>query len=204
MLQEMPTELTLYLMYVWKWASKNKKEIGMVGNSQVWKQRLHHQAESSNRAWQILGLLQQQNAASKGIHHLVVRYIFRRKAFLFGWCITRQYNHGTSSINIFGRYTSSQGLLKCFHEEADDRMLIHVNHAVRVKNFRNVIVASSDTDLFVNLVYHFTRWIYADLEQLWIVSRKKGSENAVPIHVLGERLDDRIIEILPAIHVLTG
>ena len=98
---------------------------------------------------------------------------------------------------------SSHGSLKCFHEEADDHMMIHVNHAVRINNFRKVIVASPDTDVFANLVYHFTRWIYADLEQLWMISGKKGSENAIPIHVLGERLDNSIIEILPVIHALT-
>ena len=28
--------------------------------------------------------------------------------------------------------------------------------------------------------------------------------NAISIHVLGERLDNSIIEILPAVHALTG
>ena len=41
----------------------------------------------------------------------------------------------TSCVKDCGGQTSSQGLLKCFHEEADDRMLIRVNHAVRVKSF---------------------------------------------------------------------
>ena len=83
-------------------------------------------------------------------------------------------------------------------------MMIHVNHAVRVKNVWKVIVASSYTDVFVNLVYHFTCWIYADLEQLSMISGKKGSESAIPVHALGERLDESITEILPAINVLTG
>ena len=65
-------------------------------------------------------------------------------------------------------------------------------------------IVSSDTDVYVNLVYHLTRRVYADLEKLWIISGKKGSENAILIHVLRERLDDRIIEILPAIHAITG
>ena len=125
-----------------------------------------HQEESSSRAWQVLGLLQQQHAASKVIPDLVVWYVFQIKACLLGWCDIRQYNHETSSIKVCGRHTSSQGLLKCFHEEADDCMLIHVNHAVRVINFQKAIVASPETDVFVNLVYHLTRQIYTDLEQL--------------------------------------
>ena len=59
-------------------------------------------------------------------------------------------------VKVCGGHPSSQGLVKCFHEEPDDRMMIHVNHAVRVKNFRKVIFASPDTDVFVNLVYYFT------------------------------------------------
>ena len=110
----------------------------------------------------------------------------------------------TSCVKVCGGHTSSQGLLKCFHEEANDRTMIHISHAVRVMNFQKVIVASPNTDVFVNLVYRFTRWIYAALEQLWIISGKKESNNAIPSHVLGERLDDSIIEILPAIHALTG
>ena len=83
-------------------------------------------------------------------------------------------------------------------------MLIHINHAVRVKNFWKVTVASPDTDVFANLVYHFARWTYADLELIWIISGKQGSENTILTNVFGERLDDSITEILPAIHALTG
>ena len=46
--------------------------------------------------------------------------------------------------------------------------------------------------------------IYDDLEQLGMIADRKGSENAILIHGIGERLDDSIIEILPAIHALTG
>ena len=83
-------------------------------------------------------------------------------------------------------------------------MMIHVNHAVRVKNVWKVIVPYSYTDVFVNLVYHFTRWIYADLEQLWLISGHKESESAIAVHALGERLDDSITEILPVFNAVTG
>lgn len=45
-----------------------------------------------------------------------------------------------SCVKDCGGHTSSQRLLECFHEAADGRMLIHVIHAVRVNNFRKVIV----------------------------------------------------------------
>ena len=40
-----------------------------------------------------------------------------------------------SCVKVCGGHTSCQGLLKCFHEEVDGPMLIHVDHVVRVKNF---------------------------------------------------------------------
>ena len=72
------------------------------------------------------------------------------------------------------------------------------------QKFSENLVATPDTDVFVNLVYQFIRWIYADLEQLGMIFSKKGSENVIPIHVVGERLDDSIIESLPGAHALSG
>lgn len=40
-----------------------------------------------------------------------------------------------SCVKVCEGYTSCQGLFKCFHEEVDDHMLIHVDHVVRVKKF---------------------------------------------------------------------
>ena len=97
--------------------------------------------------------------------------MFQRKACILRWCYTRQYN--ISCVKVCGGHTSIQRILKSFCKEADDCMLVHVNHAVKVKKFQKVTVASLDTDVFVNLVYHFTRWIYADMEQFWIISGKK-------------------------------
>ena len=109
-----------------------------------------------------------------------------------------------SCVKVWGGHTSSQRLLKCFHEEADDCMLINVNHAVRVKNFWNVIVSSPAIDVLVNLLYHFTHWIYDYVEQLWMIFGKKIIQNAIPIHILGKGLDGNIIEIFPASHSCTN
>ena len=43
-------------------------------------------------------------------------------------------------------------LLKCDHEDSDDRIMFHVNFAVPVENFRRIIVALADTDLFLCLM----------------------------------------------------
>ena len=53
-------------------------------------------------------------------------------------------------------------------------------------------------------IYHFNRWIYRGLKEIWIVSGKSGSTTALPIHQLAEQLESNVADILPAIHVLTG
>ena len=54
------------------------------------------------------------------------------------------------------------------------------------------MVASPDTDVFVNAVYHFTQWTYC------------GGKQAFPAHDLVQTIDNNIIDVLPAVHALTG
>ena len=46
-------------------------------------------------------------------------------------------------------------LLECSHEEADDRMF-HVNHAVKIGNFRSIAIASPDNDVLVAAITTIT------------------------------------------------
>ena len=56
-------------------------------------------------------------------------------------------------------------LFKCHHKEDDDRIMIHVNHAVKVDKFPKVVIAFSDIDVFVCPLYHFSRWMYSGLHE---------------------------------------
>lgn len=94
--------------------------------------------------------------------------------------------------------------LRNTHEEADDRMMFHIHQAVSRENFERVIIASGDTDVFVCSIYHFSRWIYRGLKEMWIVSGKSDSKTVIPIHQLVEQLPSTVIDILPAVHALTG
>ena len=47
-----------------------------------------------------------------------------------------------------------EALLQCNLEEADDRMLFHVSHMVS-SEAKRVVICSTDTDVFVNALYHF-------------------------------------------------
>ena len=169
----MPTELALYLMCIWQREASIKKGIGVTGNVRLWKQRL----TASGRIFQVeLDRFWRSSINKIQIQKLFITWLCGaysgEKPVYLGGAIT---DNITSCVKVCGGHISSQRLLECFHEAADGRMLIHVIHAVRVKNFRKVIVASPETDVLVNLVYHFTRWIYADLEQRLMISGKNES-----------------------------
>ena len=110
----------------------------------------------------------------------------------------------TSCIKIAGSNITLEERLKCTHEEADDRMLYHVSHAVRIGCFRKVIVATADTDVFVNLIHHFPRWQFSDLEELWVLQGNKTDQKATPVHTLVSKYESDVIDVLPAVHALTG
>jgi len=110
----------------------------------------------------------------------------------------------TSCYKLENSTTTTQNRLKCMHEEADDRMMFHINHAIQIDRFKKIIVASPDTDVFVNLVHHFSKWQFSDLEELWILSGKKSNQQATPIHDLVTHFDQNVIDVLPAVHALTG
>ena len=57
-------------------------------------------------------------------------------------------------------------------EEADERLFIHVNHAVTETHVENLLTASSDTDVFVCAVHYYNRVFKANglkktLDPLW-------------------------------------
>ena len=85
------------------------------------------------------------------------------------------------------RVTDGRGnyvrLLKCDCEEADDRIMLHVNHAVIADQFKKIIIASADTDVFICLMYHFRRWNELDLKELWVISGQGCSARALFLYI---------------------
>ena len=84
------------------------------------------------------------------------------------------------------------------HEEADDRKLFHLNQAITDERFERAVIASGDGDVFICAMYHYNRWVYRGLNEMWIVSGKSGSVAAFPIHLIAEKLDPSVVEILPS------
>ena len=53
-------------------------------------------------------------------------------------------------------------------------------------------------------MYHFHHWAEYDLKELWIIMGQGGSTKAVPIHTLANILSSNVIDVLPAVHALSG
>ena len=106
----------------------------------------------------------------------------------------------TSCVLLSNGNITLERLLKCDHEEADDRILFYVNHGVKVEKFRSVIIASPDTDIFICSIYHFNRFVFFGLNELWF----RTSKLVVPVHDIVNDIDSDVVDVLPAVHALTG
>ncbi|KAG1664878.1 Transposable element Tc3 transposase [Nymphon striatum] len=87
-------------------------------------------------------------------------------------------------------------------EEADDRIMFHINDGVVKHGVQSVLVDSPDTDVFVNLIFHFnTTW---QLQKLYVKLGNRKTKKTVPVHLLVDQLDNGLVSCLPAIHALSG
>ena len=107
-------------------------------------------------------------------------------------------------VSFVNGLVSVERLLKCTHEDADDRFFFNANHAIKIGNYGSVIIAFPNTDIFVSALHHFCNLKYFDMEELWLVSDRGNSIAFFPIHDLANDLDSDLVEVLPAIHALTG
>ena len=89
-------------------------------------------------------------------------------------------------------------------EEADDRIMAHINYVLK-QNVSHVTVVSSDTDILASLLYHAVRWINNyNLKTLWNVRGTSSNRQVVPVHILLQDVGEKLALILPALHSLTG
>ena len=87
-------------------------------------------------------------------------------------------------------------------EEADDRIVFHVNDGVVKHGVQSVLVDSPDTDVFVNLIFHLNKtW---QLQKLYMKLGNRKTKKSVPVHLLVDQLDNGLVSCLPAIHALSG
>ena len=70
--------------------------------------------------------------------------------------------------------------LHCMKEEADDRLIFHIEHGCE-NGINAVLVYSPDSDVFINLLYHFKK-SFTGIEYLYVkIGGLKNCTNTSPL-----------------------
>ena len=93
--------------------------------------------------------------------------------------------------------------LRCEHEEADNCIMLHIDEAFKA-GYEKIIIASPDTDVFVTALYHYTKWMYVNLQELWMICGKGETTRVVPLHAVANKTETTVVDVLPPLHALTG
>lgn len=87
-------------------------------------------------------------------------------------------------------------------EEADERIALHIQHGYQ-NGYKNLLVKSADTDVFVLLLFHL-QCSWDKMETLYMTLGNQGSRKTFPLHLLLTQIDKELILNLPALHSLSG
>ena len=92
--------------------------------------------------------------------------------------------------------------LRCLHEEADTRMVLHAQHISQKMDNPNIILRCSDTDVLVIFLYQA---IYI-AAHIWMDVGHSGTNTRryIDVSALARRLGVDLCNALPAIHAFTG
>ena len=114
------------------------------------------------------------------------------------------YHEDNENACVLASTAQEEPLLQCHHEEADDRIMFHLAHGVKVDKYQNIMISSPDTDVLICATYNLTTLLHFGLQQLWFVTGKSNNRKSIPLHKTLELLDPDVVDILPALHALTG
>ena len=92
------------------------------------------------------------------------------------------------------------GLAPCTHEEADTRMLLHLEDAVK-QHYNKVSIRVVDTDVVVLAITSAQR---LEITELWVAFGAGKHFRFLPIHELASTLGPQKCIALPFFHSLTG
>jgi len=88
----------------------------------------------------------------------------------------------------------------CQHEEADTRMMLHLQHAAE-QGHAKAYLRTVDTDVVVQTVYHFNQ---LKMSEIWIGFGSGKAFKEIPIHHICEQLGPPRCEALLFFHAFTG
>ena len=89
-------------------------------------------------------------------------------------------------------------------EEADARLVVHVDWAVLVQRCKRVVVVSNDTDTFA-LLLHYTPY-FQDLwlEEMWQQYGTGEKRRKLPLHQAVSKLGASLVKAVIKVHILIG
>ena len=86
------------------------------------------------------------------------------------------------------------------HEEADTRLILHIQCSIERFGTRPAIVWSPDTDVMILGVY-FSHKLDIDI---WFRTRTKGKVRYIPLHEISANLGQELTATLLAFHAIKG
>ena len=95
-------------------------------------------------------------------------------------------------------------LLKSSIEEADCRIVPHIDWSLTSMGYKNFVILSNDTDVLVLILTYFRHFKARGILKVWIRVGSGASKRHIPIHFLYERMPKPLVKVLLAAHVGTG
>jgi hypothetical protein len=90
-------------------------------------------------------------------------------------------------------------------EEADARLVVHVEWAVCVKQCKRVVVCSNDTDTFALLLHYTPQFQALGLKEIWQQYSTGEKRRMLPLHLQAvSKLGAPLAKCLIKAHILTG
>ena len=93
--------------------------------------------------------------------------------------------------------------LESWEDEADQRLILHVNWAV-VLSSEKVIVFCSDSDVIMLLLRYYKQWFVGGLKELWVNYGTGQRRRMLPIHTLFGRLGADLCGVLLKAQIFTA
>ena len=93
--------------------------------------------------------------------------------------------------------------LNSWDAEADDRVILHVDWAIKSGAWR-VVVLSNDSDTLIMLLHFMNRFMNSGSEELWLQYRTGENQRIIPLHLWFVELGVDWCKVLIKVHVLTG
>ena len=101
-------------------------------------------------------------------------------------------------------HTGSITMPNCNHEEADTRIVVHIQHALQ-QGMKNTEVRTVDIDVVIILVAAFYELVTIQpLADIWVAFGTGKNYRFLSINAICDSLGERRARVLPVFHALTG